>query len=399
MLIKLDKLNRCIGKLLISNFENPDNQTVRIKHGMVAGWASIVVNILLFAVKLIMGVMSGSISILADAFHLLSHLANAIILVVTFWVTAKPATSKNPFGHGRMEHIGPLIMSIFLFVSGIQIAEKSFHHVIHPQELHYWPALPWILLGTVIIKILMKQFIHFLGERVDSHAIIANAHHQWIEAVSTMMVIAGLVMGHYYHIPEADGYIGIAVSLWILYLGYAHGKHALVPILGKAPDRHIIQSIRETAKSVEGIFDVHEIIVHDYGSLYFISLHCEIPEEYGPAKMHEITEKCEDRLRKRFGGEVVCHSDPLQTRTEEILTIEKKFALAVSEDKRIINYHDFRVVSETEETILIIADIDADYHIPVSEFSDIAHSLEERVLKVIPNLSYCSFYVTPLFAY
>ncbi len=396
---KTDKLNSLIGKLLIPDFHYPDDQRVRIKHGMVAGWTSIAVNILLFAVKLVMGMMSGSISILADAFHLLSHLANSIILVVTFWVTSKPATSKNPFGHGRMEHIGPLIMSIFLFVSGIQIAEKSFHHVLHPQEVHYWPALPWILLGTVFIKIIMKQFIHFLGDRVDSHAIVANAQHQWIEAVSTMTVITGLVLGHHFHIPEADGYIGIAVSLWILYLGYAHGKHALVPILGKAPDAHVIQSIRETAKSVDGVYDVHEIIVHDYGSLYFISLHCEIPEEYGPAKMHEITENCEERLRKRFGGEVVCHSDPLQQRTDDILAVEEKFALAVSEDSRIINYHDFRVVSETEKTILIIADIDADNHIPVSEFSDIAHSLEQRVLRNIPNLSYCSFYVTPIFAY
>ncbi len=357
------------------------------------------INILLFIIKLAMGLKSGSISILADAFHLLSHLANSVILVFTFWFTGKPATASTPFGHGRMEHVGPLIMSIFLFVSGIQIAERSFHQAIHPQEIHYWPALPWILLATIIAKIWMKQFIHFLGDRVDSGAIIVNAKHQWIEAVSTMTVIIGLILGHHYKIMEADGYIGIAVSLWLLYLGYAHGRHAIIPLLGKAPDKNIIQRIRETAKSVEGVFDVHEIIIHDYGSLYLISLHCEIPEEFGSVKIHEITEKCEEKLRRQFGGEVVCHSDPLQERTEEVIAIERQFSLAVAEDPRIKAFHDFRVISETENTILIVADIDAEYHVPESEFDDIAKSLETRALNMVPNLSYCSFYITPKFAY
>ncbi|MFC1839621.1 cation diffusion facilitator family transporter [Thermodesulfobacteriota bacterium] len=392
-------INEFIAKILISKFDDTDNQRTRIKYGMAAAWASICINILLFAIKIIMGLMSGSISVLADAFHLLSHLANSIILGVTFWVTGKPATSRNPFGHGRMEHVGPLIMSIFLIVSGIQIAEKSFHQAIHPGDVHFWPALPWILLATVFAKYWLKQFILFLGKRVNSKAIIANAEHQWIEAVSTMTVIAGLFIGHYFGIKEADGYIGIAVSVWILYLGYTHGKHALIPLLGMAPDRIIIQKIRDLAKSIEGISDVHEIIVHDYGSLYLISLHCEIPEEFGSVKIHEITERCEEILRRHFGGEVVCHSDPLQKRTDEVIEIENKFKTAIAEDNRIKGYHDFRTISETESTILVVADIDAEYNVPESEFDDIAEKLEKRAMKIIPNLSYCSFYVTPKFAY
>lgn len=396
---KFQYFNEFIGNILIPDFDDTDNQKTRIRYGLVAAWASILINIILFAVKIVMGMKSGSISILADAFHLLSHLANSIILAVTFWVTGKPATTKNPFGHGRMEHVGPLIMSIFLFVSGIQIAEKSFHHAIHPGEIKYWSALPWILLLTVFAKLWLRQFIRFLGSRVNSKAIIANAEHQWIEAISTLMVIIGLLLGHYFNIKEADGYIGIAVSLWILYLGYTHGKHAIVPLLGMAPDREIIKKIRELAKSTEGVTDVHEIIVHDYGSLYLISLHCEIPEEYGPVKMHEITEKCEGKLKRHFGGEVVCHSDPLQKRTDEIIKIENKFRTALEEDSRIKGYHDFRIVSDTENTIIIVADIDAEYNIPESQFDDIAEKLEKRAMEKVPNLSYCSFYITPIFAY
>jgi cation diffusion facilitator family transporter len=399
MLESLKRANHALGKHIIPGFDQTDDQRIRIKHGLLAGWASIIINIFLFVIKIVMGLMSGSISIVADAFHLLSHLANSIILVVTFWVSGKPSTAHTPYGHGRMEHIGPLIMSIFLFVSGIQIAEKSFHQALHPQEIHYWPGLPWILLATVFAKYWMEQFVLFLGRRVDSRAIIANARHQRIEAISTLTVIVGLLSGYYLHINEADGYIGIAVSIWILYLGYSHGRHAIIPLLGKAPERDLIQRIRETAKSVKGISDVHEIIVHDYGSMYLISLHGEIPEKFGPAKIHEIAEHCEAKLRARFGGEAVCHSDPLQEKTKAVIAIEERFKQVVAEDTRIVGYHDFRIVSANKNNIIIVADIDVSEEIPESEFNEIAEDLERRSIKSISNLSYCTFYVTPRFAY
>lgn len=395
----LESTNQALGRHFIHYFDRTDEQSVRIRHGLLAGWTSILINALLFLIKMVMGLAAGSISVVADAFHLLSHLANSIILVITFWVTAKPATVKTPFGHGRMEHVGPLIMSIFLFVSGIQIAERSIDQALHPQAVHYWPALPWILLATVFAKAWMEQFILFLGQRVDSHAILITAGHQRIEAISTLTVIAGLLAGHYLHFNQADGYIGIAVSVWLFYLGYTHGYHAIIPLLGKAPDKEMILRIRDTAKSVEGISDVHEIIVHDYGSIYLISLHGEIPERHGPGKIHEIAEECEDKLRKQFGGEVVCHSDPLMERTPEIDAIETLFKKVVEGDPRIMAYHDFRIVAGSEKDIIIVADIDVREEIPESEFNEISSDLEAKAKKVIPNLSYCTFYITPKFAY
>jgi len=394
-----EKTNQRLSAWFIPDFDNTDNKQVRLRHGLLAGWTSIVMTFLLFALKMALGLKSGSISVVADAFHLLSHLANSIILVVTFWVTAKPATAKTPFGHGRMEHVAPLIMSIFLFVAGIQIGERSVHQVLDPHEIHYWPALPWILLVTVFVKEWVGQFVLFLGNRVRSNAILANARHQRIEAVSTLTVIAGLLSGHFFHLPQVDGYIGIAVSAWLLYLGYTHARHAVIPLLGKAPDKDLIQRIRETAKSVEGIEDVHEIIVHDYGSMYLISLHGEIPEKYGPAGIHEIVERCERKLRKTFGGEVVCHSDPLMERTPEIEAIETKFKEMVAEDPRIIAYHDFRVIASSESRIIIAADIDVSEEVDEDDFHPIADALEDRVRKVVPDVDYCTFYVTPKFAY
>jgi cation diffusion facilitator family transporter len=289
----LEAANRALGNWLIEDFNDTDNKRVRVQYGLLAGWISIFATISLFILKIALGLKAGSISVVADAFHLLSHLANSVILVVSFWVTSRPATAKTPFGHGRMEHVAPLIMSVFLFVSGIQIGERSVHQVLEPHAIHYWSALPWILLATILVKEWVGQFVRYLGKRVASHAILTNAFHHRIEAVITLTVVGGLVAGHHYHRPELDGYIGILVSAWLLYLGFDHGREAIVPLLGKAPGKDIVQRIRETAKSVEGIEDVHEIILHDYGSMYLISAHVEIPEKFGSANMHEITEQCE----------------------------------------------------------------------------------------------------------
>ena len=394
-----DNINRKLAKLFIKNFDNTDNKSVRIQYGMVAGWFGIYGTFVLFVIKMTLGLLSGSVSVIANAFHLLSHLANSIILVISFKLTARPATAKNPFGHGRMEHVAPLIMSIFLFISAIQIGEHSLHQAIKPHELHYWPALPWIMLFTIIIKQWLSRFVSFLGERVDSHAILANAAHHKIESVMTFTVIVGLVTGHYLHHPEYDGYTGILVSAWLLYLGYTHGREALVPLLGQAPTKDIINKIRETAQSVEGVENVHEIIVHDYGSMYLISLHAEIPAELGAVEMHEITELCEGKLRKTFGGEAVCHMDPMMQMTPEIQIIEDSFKQIVRKFPEIVSYHDFRVVAGTKGRVIIVADIDLREDINEDNFSQISRHLAVQVKKEIKNVLYSNFYITPKFSY
>ncbi len=395
----IENINKKLARYLINDFDNTDNKIVRTRYGVVAGWTGIIASTVLFVIKMGLGLMSGSVSVIADAFHLLSHLANSVILVVSFMVTARPATSRNPFGHGRMEHIAPLVMSIFLFVSGIQIGEQSLHQIIEPHAYHYWPALVWILLLTILVKQWLAQFINYLGESVDSHAIVANAAHQNIEAIITFTVIGGLITGHKFNFPAIDGYIGILVSAWLLYLGYSHGKEAIVPLLGQAPSKDILKRIRETAKSVEGVDDIHEIIVHDYGSLYLISFHAEISEEHGPAEMHEISERCEQKLRDTFGGEATCHTDPVLKKSPELQQTEYQFKELLKYFPKILNYHDFRIVAASPEKMIIVADIDLADDIPEEEIDQINKNLSSLIVAEIPNIEYCSFYITPKFAY
>lgn len=237
----LENFNSRLIRQFIRDYQNTQNKNIRVKYGLLAGWVSVVTALLLFALTMYLGVKSHSISIVANAFHLLSHLANSVILIISFHVTARPATAKNPFGHGRMEHVAPLIMSIFLFVSGVQLAETSLHRTLDSHEVHYWPALIWILLATILVKQFLSRFVLDLGKRVDSRAIRTNAHHHSIEAVMSLGVIGGLVAGHYFHRPEVDGLIGILVSVWLLYLGFVHGRRD--PQLDKAIEV-ILQQIK-----------------------------------------------------------------------------------------------------------------------------------------------------------
>ncbi|MFX0114636.1 MAG: cation diffusion facilitator family transporter [Candidatus Hodarchaeota archaeon] len=394
-----ESINQVLGKGLIKDFDDTENQQVRIRYGFVAGWMSIIVITSLFILEIVLGWLAGSISLLAYAFHLLSHLVNSIILVVSFWIMSRPATAKTPYGHGRMEYVAPLIMSVFLFVTGIQLAERAIHQVLEPHSIHYWSALPWILLVAIIIKEWAGQFVRFLGKRVESHTIQANAFHHRIDSILNLTVLVGLIAGHQFHRPELDGYVGLLVSIWLLHHGYDHGREAIIPLLGKAPSKKMLQEIRETAKTVRGVQDVHEIIVHDYGYRYFITLHVEVSEKHTPATMHGIIEHCETILQKKYGGEVICHTDPLLEPSPEVQAIEEQFRKIVEQYPRIASYHSFRVIAESSKKIIVAADINAAEDVPEAEFDEVTKELEDKVIAEIPNVAYCSFYVTPKYVY
>jgi len=395
----LDRFHEALGRKLLRDFDRLDDRDAKNRHGLLAGWVSIAVILTLFTVKMTLGIMAGSVAVVADAFHLLTHLANAVVLVISFWIASRPPTIRTPFGHGRMEYVAPLVMSIILFVSGFQIGGRAGRQIIEPDAVLFWPALPWILFFTVLVKIWLAQFVRFLGRRVDSEAIEAIAVHHQIDFLITLSVIAALILEHLFRRPEIDGYMGIAVTLSLFYAGFSHGKEAVIPLLGRAPTREMIRKIRETARGTEGVEDVHEIIVHDYGSMHLISLHAEIPEKLGPEKMHSIAERLEAALRREYHGEVVCHTDPLLDFTPEIQGIEALFRETLSWVPGIEDYHDFRVVGDSPGKIIIVADIDVAKDIPEAKFGEIASGLETRLKSVIPNLSYCTFYVTPKFAY
>ncbi len=172
----------------------------------------------------------------------------------------------------------------------------------------------------------------------------------------------------------------------------------MLPLLGRAPGRDLIESIRKTARSVEGIEDVHEIIVHDYGSMYILTLHVEIPDRLGPDKMHGIAERCEARLRKQFRGEVVCHTAPLLEMTPELRAVEHRFRQWwMKWTGPFLSRLPPGAFSPGK--LILVADIDAADEVSERDFPSVAKELERRVLEALPEVEYCTLYVTPKFAY
>lgn len=393
----LDRSNAAFTRLIFPNPEAEPN-ILRAGYGILAGWVSIGVISILFLVRIILGFMSGSISVITDAFHLLTHLSTAIVVIVSFWIASRPATEMTPFGHGRMEYVASLIMSVILFFSGLHLGERAIHQIHSPVVLNYFPALPWILAATIPVKAWMLQYVIYLGRKSQSHAIESIAFHHRVDTFTTFLVALGLVASYFLDNPRIDGYAGIAGCAGLFYISFIHGRNAVIPILGRAPKMEVVRSIRETAKSVDGVNDVHEIIVHDYGSVYAISLHAEIDEKLGPAQMHEIAERCEWKLRGKFGMEVICHTDPLTEKTPDIQDIEDRFGELIR-DFPVTGYHDFRVLSHSTEQLILVADIDVEKGLSEKDYKKIAAALNSRVKREISQIAYCTFYITPKYAY
>lgn len=388
-----------LGRWLIRDFERPAAQAVRVRHGYAAGWVSILVLLALFAVRLALGLASGAISVVAVSFTLLSDLLASVVLVVSFRVSARPATARNPFGHGRMEQVAPLLISFVLFFLGIEVARESAHALTGTHATHYWWLMPWIVLATAVVKRVLGRFVLFLGRRVGSHAIEETAAHLAIEGAYSLAVVAGLFLGHYLDLPWLDGTIGLAGALAILYLSFRNARHALEPLLGKAPSEELLREVRDLARGVAGIEGVHEIVVHDYGQLRVLSLHAEISESLPAAESHGIAEQLEGALRRGLGGDVVVHTDPLMERTPAVEALEARFRELVAQVPEITGYTDFRIVAHSREKIILVADIEAGRELSDADRDAALARLRELAPAAFPELAYPVFNLTQRFSY
>lgn len=388
-----------LGRLLIRDFARPEAQEVRVRHGYAAGWVSILVLLTLFVVRFGLGYASGAISVVAVSFTLLSDLLASVVLVISFRVSARPATARNPFGHGRMEQIAPLLISFVLFFLGIEVARESAHALTGTHATHYWWLLPWIVLATAVAKRVLGSFVLFLGRRVGSHAIEETASHLTIESAYSLAVVAGLLLGHHLHLPWLDGTVGLAGALAILYLSFRNARHALEPLLGKAPAAGFLQEVRDLSKGVPGIEGVHEIVVHEYGQMRVISLHAEISETLPAAESHGIAERLEGALRRGLGGDVVVHTDPLMERTPAVDALEARFRDLVAQVPEITGYTDFRVVAHSPGRIILVADIEAGRELSDADRDAALARLRGLASAAFPELAYPVFNLTQRFSY
>lgn len=381
----MKKLTHWTVARFIKNHQEINHLKVRAGYGALEGWVSIVGNTLLFAIKLIAGLSIGSVSLVADAIHTLSDSATSVVVIIGFKMAKKPSDKEHPFGHGRMEFVATLIVSVLLFIAGVELLEKSIHSIIHPQAVTASVGIILIIVGTILAKELMSRFSYELGEMIDSKTLKADALHHRTDAVSTVLVVVALVASRF-GVNRIDGIMGVFVALIIFYSGYEIAKGAVSSLLGEAPSRETIEKIARLARKHEGVLGVHDIVVHEYGQTRLMSLHIEVFDKENASRLHELSEAIEDEVGRKMNGKVVVHVDPINKDHPKYDVIEQTIRKIISEDNRVHSFHELRIVGCDANRCNVIFDIAIEEDADEKETYDIIHYIQERFKKRFPEM-------------
>ena len=274
--------------------QKESSKPFRNQIGVFQGWVSTTVNSLLFIFKLFIGLMTGAVSLIADAVHTLSDVVTSLIVIWGFKQSKKPADMGHPYGHGRAEYIATLIISVLLCVAGIEFIETAIDRIQNPILIisDWWMIA--ILSLTVVIKEMTARYAEFLSSKIASGLLHADAWHHRTDAVSSILVLIALIAGNFGY-PSVDGWAGLFVALILVYTGFDIARDSVDDLIGKPPDEVELDTIRDIALSVPGALGVHDISVHSYGLDKFVSIHAEINAKKSAAEAHDISEEIESK--------------------------------------------------------------------------------------------------------
>lgn len=342
-----------LSRWLIPQYQQVDDPDVRRKYGVLCGAVGIGLNLLLFLAKFFAGTISGSIAIVADAFNNLSDAGSSLVTIVGFKLAGQKPDPSHPFGHGRMEYLSGLVVSMLILLMGFELLKGSVDKILHPEAVQFsWLSVGILLLG-IAAKVYMASYNRKVGELIHSAAMKATAADSLSDSISTAAVLAATLIAHFFSI-NIDGWVGVAVACFILYAGFNAAKETIDPLLGQAPDPELVREIEQTVLGFAPISSIHDMVVHDYGpGRMMISLHAEVPADGDLVEMHDTIDLVEQTLREQFRCDAVIHMDPIVTNDQQVLHMRGKMTQLVQVIDRRITVHDFRMVTGPTHTNLI----------------------------------------------
>ncbi|MGI6588821.1 MAG: cation diffusion facilitator family transporter [Peptococcia bacterium] len=303
------KINQLILSKTIPAWENTGEQQVRIAYGYLEGWLSVFLNIILAILKTICGLWINSISLLADAFHTFSDVLTSIAVILGFKISGKPQDAEHPFGHGRAEYIASFIVSTLLILVGIEFLKQSIEKLLNPEPVDYKAIVFVVMLFSALIKEWLFDFARFLGIRIKSQALIADAWHHRSDAFASLLIGVALLMTQFgYH--TVDALLGIIVSFLIMYTGIELIKECSSEIIGRAPSAEFVEEVKDLVLNVNGVKNIHDIQVHQYGQKKYVNVHIEVEPELNVRESHHIADFVEDVLNKQLKVNSLVHTDP-----------------------------------------------------------------------------------------
>ena len=331
-------------KWFVPDIEHTQGDVVRQRCGRLAGGVGIAVNLLLFAVKLLAGLMTASIAVTADAFNNLSDAGTAIVTMVGFHLAGQEADEEHPFGHGRMEYLAGLIVALAILLVGFELFKSSVSKIFHPEAVVFSWVSSLILLGAVAIKLWLYGFYKQVGKCIDSAALRASAADSLSDAVATGVVLVSAVVGAWFDL-RIDGYVGVLVAAFIFRAGWQAAKETLDPLLGRPMDPELAKDIDRLVLDHPYILGIHDLVYHDYGpGRAMMSFHAEVPADGDLLAIHDVIDHIERELKQRNQIETVIHMDPIvrDEKTERLRQQVEELAKAM--DSRL-TVHDFRITA------------------------------------------------------
>ncbi len=369
-----------LAKHFIKDYKNTNDPKVRQSYGFFSSIVGIIINIILFTGKTFAGIITGSISVIADAINNLSDAGSSVVTMIGFKISSTPADDEHPFGHGRAEYIAGLIISFIIILMGFELGKGSFEKIFSTEAITP-NILSVVILGcSILFKLWLCYFNTSLGKKINSVSMKATAMDSLSDVASTSAVIIGIVV-YLLTGVNIDAYIGLAVALFIIYTGIKTAKESLSPLIGQMPDEEQTKEIADTVCSYENIIGVHDMIIHNYGvGVDMVSLHVEVPANMDFSEAHELIDLIESDLRSKYNCHATIHMDPVVTDDEEINMLKEKLTEILRNIDSSITMHDFRKTNGVHQSNLIF-DIVLPFKFRLTE-AEIKAEIAEEIRKI-----------------
>lgn len=332
---------RFLVRRVMDGASAPDSTENRTRLGMLEGWVSTFISLLLAVTKGWLGLVSGSISLLADATNNLTDMGSSLVVALGFHWSRKPSDEEHPFGHGRIEAVATLVLSIALLVVGTEVGKSGIRRLLDPRPIE---APVWLLLAvgvTVAVKIWLALFARSLAKLSKSHVLEADSWNHLFDIAATLLVAVALI-GARIGWARLDGWAAIAVSVMILVTGVKFAREAIDILLGKKPDAEELDAIHRIVEAVDGVIGVHEIMVHQYGDVKMVSFHVEVAATLTVIEAHTIAEAAELAVESEMEWRAVAHVDPVDRSHPLFDELHDTLRTFVREDRELIDFHDLR---------------------------------------------------------
>ncbi len=328
-------------------------ERVRLQYGRAASIVGVGTNALLFAMKLLVGTLSGSVAITADAVNNLSDASSSVVSLLGFKLADKPADEDHPYGHGRYEYLSGLMVAVMILVIGVELMKSSVEKILHPEPVAVSAALLAVLIGSILVKMWLSRFNRHIGQKISSKTLTATADDSRNDVIATTAVLVSTVIGHFTG-WMLDGWMGAAVAAFILVSGFGLVKETIDPMLGMPPSREQVEEIRKKLMSYPGVLGTHDLMVHDYGpGRQFASVHLEMDAALDPLVSHDMIDSIERDFLAQEQLHLVIHYDPVtldDPRVGELRALVQQAAEAIHPRMSI---HDLRFVCGSRQTKVV----------------------------------------------